>query len=267
MAGYVYILSNPSFPALLKIGKTERDPTEYRISELYTTGVPSPFKVEYYAFVKDHHRLEKVIHSRLSSLRHNTSREFFSVSVEEAVLIIRQCDELISEKLFCKTEKEIKKEIEKRGKEEEIKKRKIEQEKAEAKRKIDEENERIKKEEGDKNKWSESLSIAENIIKSKRKNFIELHAKTSAWKYYFITISVLSLPTIFLSAETFLIIAFANALGLLPFFWMGAKSSKESAAFIAYPDTLIKKVAELHYYNKDYEDFLLQILRNKILRN
>ena len=51
MAGFIYIMSNPAFPNLLKIGKTSKDPTSNRINELNTTGVPYPFRCEYYAFV------------------------------------------------------------------------------------------------------------------------------------------------------------------------------------------------------------------------
>ena len=42
---YVYILSNESMPGLLKIGYTSCDPRK-RAAELFTTGVPEPFRVE-----------------------------------------------------------------------------------------------------------------------------------------------------------------------------------------------------------------------------
>ena len=53
MAGFIYIMSNSAFPNLLKIGKSTKDPTKDRVSELNQTGVPEPFKVEYYALVED----------------------------------------------------------------------------------------------------------------------------------------------------------------------------------------------------------------------
>jgi hypothetical protein len=43
--GYIYVLSNPSFNKV-KIGYSERDPI-VRVSELDTTGVPTPFTLEY----------------------------------------------------------------------------------------------------------------------------------------------------------------------------------------------------------------------------
>ena len=42
--GYIYILSNPTFKELYKVGKTSRDPYE-RAEELSSaTGIPTPFK-------------------------------------------------------------------------------------------------------------------------------------------------------------------------------------------------------------------------------
>ena len=44
---YVYCLSNTSFsPDILKIGWTRHNPA-YRANQLYTTGLPTPFKIEF----------------------------------------------------------------------------------------------------------------------------------------------------------------------------------------------------------------------------
>lgn len=48
--GFVYVLSNAGMPGLLKIGSSTKVPTA-RAAELNTTGVPSPFEVEYYCLV------------------------------------------------------------------------------------------------------------------------------------------------------------------------------------------------------------------------
>ena len=59
MAGFVYIMSNPSFAdGRIKIGKSDRDPEEFRKSELNSTGVPEPFKVEYSAYCPSSYKLE-----------------------------------------------------------------------------------------------------------------------------------------------------------------------------------------------------------------
>ena len=82
-------MSNPAFPNLLKIGKSKKDPTTDRVNELNQTGVPEPFKVEYYAFVEDEDYLERVVHEELASQRPNKNREFFSVKLQDAIRTIR----------------------------------------------------------------------------------------------------------------------------------------------------------------------------------
>ena len=89
MAGFIYIMSNPAFPDLIKIGKSKKDPTTDRVSELNQTGVPEPFKVEYYAFVEDEDYLEQRVHSYFNTKRPNKNREFFSVGCAEAIDTIR----------------------------------------------------------------------------------------------------------------------------------------------------------------------------------
>jgi len=84
--GYIYCLSNPSFVGLLKIGETMRTP-EDRAKELFTTGVPTPFKVEFSRKVANTKEKEKDIHKILESYR-VPSREFFNVTVEEAMRVI-----------------------------------------------------------------------------------------------------------------------------------------------------------------------------------
>lgn len=93
MAGFVYIMSNPAFANLIKIGKSKKDPTIDRVSELNQTGVPEPFKVEYYAFVGDDDGLESFLHSKFSQYRPNPKREFFAVSIPKGVSAIQKHSE------------------------------------------------------------------------------------------------------------------------------------------------------------------------------
>jgi hypothetical protein len=85
MAGFLYIFSNPSIPGQLKIGKSDRDPDEYRRIELSNTSVPSDFNVEYFAYVENHHVLERALHQKLASFRTNPKREFFLCTVDMAI--------------------------------------------------------------------------------------------------------------------------------------------------------------------------------------
>lgn len=77
MTGYIYCLSNELMPGLLKIGMTMRTP-EDRIKELYTTGVPTPFKIEFAKKVSDVVQKEKVLHLLLGKYTSRLpGREFF----------------------------------------------------------------------------------------------------------------------------------------------------------------------------------------------
>lgn len=101
MSGFVYILSNPVFEGgRIKIGSSKSDPRENRKDELYTTGVPEPFKVEYFAFVDDYESVETKVHSFLDSDRPNKKREFFTCSVERAIIAIQQHADIKYEEVF-----------------------------------------------------------------------------------------------------------------------------------------------------------------------
>lgn len=86
--GYVYILSNPSMPGLVKIGRTTRS-VEQRANELWQTGVPTPFVVEEEFYTPDCVALEAVAHGHLEGKRVSTSREFFKVPVNYAGNLLR----------------------------------------------------------------------------------------------------------------------------------------------------------------------------------
>ena len=79
--GWIYCMSNPSMPGLVKVGQTGKDPRE-RASELYTTGVPTEFRLEFAKKVRDYTQKEKQLHTLLAKLyeRPNNSREFFRCS-------------------------------------------------------------------------------------------------------------------------------------------------------------------------------------------
>jgi len=95
MNGFIYVMSNPSYSdGLLKIGKSKSDPSSFRKEELYTTGVPQPFVIEYSALVEDYNAIETKVHESLSAYRPNKSREFFNCSIEQAILTIQQVSKI-----------------------------------------------------------------------------------------------------------------------------------------------------------------------------
>jgi hypothetical protein len=80
--GYVYALSNPLFPDMLKIGATFRTP-EIRARELSGTGTPEPFVVVAELKCRDPFGIEREVHQHFSDVRtYGRKKEFFSLSVD-----------------------------------------------------------------------------------------------------------------------------------------------------------------------------------------
>lgn len=71
-------------PGLLKIGESGHSPL-IRPKQLFTTGVPTPFKIEFAKKVKDYKAKERTLHTLISQYRERVwpRREFFRITVEE----------------------------------------------------------------------------------------------------------------------------------------------------------------------------------------
>ena len=79
----VYILTNPSMPGLVKIGRTSD--LASRVAGLSSgTSVPEPFEVAYAAYVEDAAFVERALHAAFSMHR-LPGREFFRIPVSNAV--------------------------------------------------------------------------------------------------------------------------------------------------------------------------------------
>ena len=85
----VYVLSNPAMPGMVKIGKTTQSDVEHRMSQLYSTGVPLPFKCEYAVEVDDCSKAEQALHIAFDPYRTNPKREFFDIAPEQAIAILK----------------------------------------------------------------------------------------------------------------------------------------------------------------------------------
>lgn len=85
----VYILTNAAMPGLVKIGRTTQEDASTRIGQLYTTGVPVPFTIEYACKVADPDSVEKALHIAFGPQRVNPRREFFRIEPEQAIAILR----------------------------------------------------------------------------------------------------------------------------------------------------------------------------------
>ncbi|MCG8624324.1 MAG: GIY-YIG nuclease family protein [Proteobacteria bacterium] len=80
----VYILTNPTMPDLVKIGRTTQS-IETRMLEISNaTGVPVPFECYYCCEVKDCKDVEWKLHFAFGDRRINPRREFFRVDPERA---------------------------------------------------------------------------------------------------------------------------------------------------------------------------------------
>lgn len=84
MNGWVYCMSNPCMPGLVKVGFTTLDPA-IRAKDLFTTGVPTPFVVEFAKRVQNPEDTEEKLHKVLAKyyVRMN-QREFFRCSPSDA---------------------------------------------------------------------------------------------------------------------------------------------------------------------------------------
>lgn len=86
----VYVLTNSAMPGLVKIGTTAQDDdASKRISQLYTTGVPVPFDLEFACRVPNATEVESALHTAFAPNRVNPRREFFRIEAEQAIAILK----------------------------------------------------------------------------------------------------------------------------------------------------------------------------------
>ena len=106
---YIYCLSNDAMPGIVKIGEmhTEGRSPEDRIRELYTTGVPLPFTIEFAKKVANPAEAEARIHAFISDKRVNPRREFFKVTPE----YVRRLFDLIDGEMWVPPEEQSEEEV------------------------------------------------------------------------------------------------------------------------------------------------------------
>lgn len=83
--GFVYVMTNPAMPGIVKVGMTDRSPHARAVELSAGTSVPYPFVVEYYAEVCSPREVEADFHEAMTDFRINEKREFFSMPVEQAI--------------------------------------------------------------------------------------------------------------------------------------------------------------------------------------
>ena len=91
-AGYVYILTNPSFKEdWVKIGKSSR-PVDIRSKELDNTAVPLPFEIYATLKTQKYSNVEQQLHRMIDSLtdiRIRPNREFFNIAPDKAFELLK----------------------------------------------------------------------------------------------------------------------------------------------------------------------------------
>jgi len=87
--GIVYVLTNPAMPGLIKIGRTSLEDARGRLGQLYSTGVPLPFTLEFACRVQNTEEVENALHQAFSPNRVNPRREFFSIEPQQAIAILK----------------------------------------------------------------------------------------------------------------------------------------------------------------------------------
>ena len=90
-SGLVYVLTNEAMPGLIKIGITGSDPNS-RADQLYTTGVPVPFTVEFAGTVSDSRLVERALHNAFRDRRVNPKREFFELEPDQPIELLKAFD-------------------------------------------------------------------------------------------------------------------------------------------------------------------------------
>jgi hypothetical protein len=90
-ANFVYILTNRSYPNLIKIGKAVNP--HLRVEQINGAGVKSEWELRYYQPVSNDYKVENMMHKHFEHKRVSSdeghSREFFEIPFEEAVTVLQ----------------------------------------------------------------------------------------------------------------------------------------------------------------------------------
>lgn len=84
-SGWLYIISSPSLPNLVKCGVSRRESPWTRVRELSSSSLPIPFKAHCFVFSDDCFELESAMHKYFDAQRVNKDREFFAITPQQAI--------------------------------------------------------------------------------------------------------------------------------------------------------------------------------------
>lgn len=89
-AGWLYVISSPSLPGLVKLGCTRRLNPTLRVRELSSSSLPEPYHAHCFVFSDDCFELESQIHKYFDKERVNPDREFFRIEPKEAIDVLKE---------------------------------------------------------------------------------------------------------------------------------------------------------------------------------
>lgn len=89
-AGWLYVISSPSLPGLVKLGCTRRLNPALRVRELSSSSLPEPYHAHCFVFSDDCFELENNIHKYFDKERVNPDREFFRIEPKEAIDVLKE---------------------------------------------------------------------------------------------------------------------------------------------------------------------------------
>ena len=101
---YVYVLTNDAYPNICKIGKAIAPIS--RVKQINGAGTVSEWQLRWALPVSDDYALETIVHKHLDNVRmssfQGSSREFFEISLEEAIQTVENFGEMfkISEGIY-----------------------------------------------------------------------------------------------------------------------------------------------------------------------
>ena len=84
-SGWLYVISSPSLPNMIKIGCTRQAVPMQRIYALSSSSLPFPFRAHCFVFSDDCFELESAMHKYFDAQRVNKDREFFTIAPQRAI--------------------------------------------------------------------------------------------------------------------------------------------------------------------------------------
>ena len=88
-AGWLYVISSPSLPNMVKIGCTRRLVPTIRVKELSSSSLPYPFRTHGFVFSDNCFELETQMHHYFDDKRVAPDREFFYITPQEAISVLK----------------------------------------------------------------------------------------------------------------------------------------------------------------------------------